>query len=240
MKRKAVTGSEKAKLPTMKAVGKVDPKERIEITILVRPRPSGESAVAHTEGILEMGAQLPEDRQYLSREEFAAQRGADPADLAKIDEFAHEHGLTVVETSIPKRTVKISGTLADLTAAFKPNLKKYKMGGKEIRGRTGSISVPDELADIVVGVFGFDNRPAARPHYRRLDEKGSGKNRPRSVAKKKAGAATPRNAADGSFSPPEIAKLYNFPSGLDGSGQCIALIELNDFNSSGKITGTGF
>src|SRR5262249_60847334 len=84
----------------------------------------------------------------------------------------------------------------------------------------------------------------ARPHCRRLDEKGSGKNRPRSAAKKnagaKAGAAAPRNAADGSFSPPEVAKLYNFPAGLDGSGQCIALIELNDFDSRGRITGAGF
>jgi len=243
-KREAVTGSEKAKLPTMKAIGKVDPKERIEITVLMRPRPSSESAAAHAESVMELGAQPPEERQYMSREEFAAQRGADPADIAKVDEFAHEHHLTVVETSIPKRVIKLSGTIADLTAAFKPNLKKYKLGGREIRGRTGSISVPDELADIVVGVFGFDNRPAAKPHNRRLDKKGSGKNHPRSVAKKKAGAkvgaATPRNAADGSFSPPEVARLYNFPAGLDGSGQCIALIELNDFDSKGRITGTGF
>src|SRR5262245_24325299 len=242
-KRKALTGSEKAKLPTMKAIGKVDPKERIEITVMARPRPSSESADAHIEGVMELGAQLPEDRQYLSREEFAAQRGADPADLAKIDEFAHEHSLTVVETSIPKRTIKLSGTIADLTAAFKPNLKKYKLGGKEIRGRTGSLTVPDDLADIVVGVFGFDNRPAAKPHYRRLDEKGSGKNPPRSAARKKAvakaGAANPRNADDGSFSPPDVARLYNFPAGLDGSGQCIALIELNDFDSKGRITVAG-
>src|SRR5262249_62007078 len=100
------------------------------------------------------------------------------------------------------------------------------------------------LADTVARAFGFDNRPAPGPHYRRWYEKGSGKNRARSVAKKKArakaGAAAPRNAADGSFSPPEVAKLYNFPAGLDGSGQCIALIELNDFDSRGRITGAGF
>src|SRR5215471_3190158 len=206
-KRETVTGSEKTKLPSMKAIGKVDPKERIEITVLVRPRPSSESAAIHTEGVMEMASRLPEERQYMSREEFAAQRGADPADMAKIDEFAHDHNLTVVDASIPKRAIKLSGTLADLTTAFKANLKKYKLGGKEIRGRTGSLSVPDELADIVVGVFGFDNRPAAKPHYRRLDEKGSGKNRPRSAAMKKAGAkagaAMPRNASDGSFSPPD-------------------------------------
>src|SRR5262245_16604281 len=160
-KREDVTGSEKAKLPTMKAIGKVDPKERIEITVLVRPRPSSEGAAAHTEGVMELGAQLPEERQYMSREEFAAQRGADPADITKIDEFAHEHNLTVVETSIPKRSIKLSGTIADLTNAFKPNLKKYKLGSREIRGRSGSICVREELEDIVVGVVAFDTRTVA-------------------------------------------------------------------------------
>ena len=34
------------------------------------------------------------------------------------------------------------------------------------------------------------------------------------------------HAAGGSFSPPELAKLYKFPAGADGTGQCIAIIEL--------------
>ena len=39
---------------------------------------------------------------------------------------------------------------------------------------------------------------------------------------------------------PDLAKLYGFPAGLDGRGQCIALIELNDTDSSGNPTGTGY
>ena len=30
----------------------------------------------------------------------------------------------------------------------------------------------------------------------------------------------------GTFYPTQIAKLYNFPSSVDGSGQCIGIIEL--------------
>jgi kumamolisin len=36
-----------------------------------------------------------------------------------------------------------------------------------------------------------------------------------------------------------VAKLYNFPLGLDGTGQCIALIELNTRNAQNKM-GTGY
>ena len=233
-KRKAVSGSAKTALPGAKVVGDADPKEHIEVTVVVRPRPSSGSPEAHGQHAMEMGARLPEQRTYLSREEFAAQRGADPEDLAKIDAFAHAHNLTVVQTSIPQRSVRLSGTVADMSAAFGSSLKQYKLGKRVFRGRTGTVSVPSEIADIVVGVFGLDNRPAARPHVRFRD---AGR---KAGAGKKGKAVSPRNAADGSFTPPQVGKLYNFPAGLDGKGQCIALIELNDFDSKGRITGTGF
>ena len=107
------------------------------------------------------------------------------------------------------------------------------------------MSVPADLADIVVGVFGLDDRPVARPHLRYLEAMRKGPRAGAGAGKKskpsaKATKLTPKNAADGSFTPPQVAKLYNFPAGLDGKGQCIALIELNDFDSKGRITGTGF
>jgi len=242
-KRKNVPGSEKRALPTAKVVGAVDPNERIEVTVYLRPKSSAAAgpASARAKKTMDLGSKLPSERQYVSREDFAAERGADPADLAKIDAFAHEHNLTVVQSTAARRIVILSGTIADLTAAFKPNLKNYKLGGRVFRGRTGPVSVPPELANVIVGVFGLDNRPAVTPHHRRRDEI---KPKARSAGKANAGKAksklTPKNAADGSFTPPEVAKLYNFPAGLDGTGQCIAIIELNDQDKKGNITGTGF
>ncbi len=52
--------------------------------------------------------------------------------------------------------------------------------------------------------------------------------------------AAPHNAPDGSFTAPQVARLYNFPAGRDGTGQCVAIVELNDFDQQGNITGTGF
>jgi kumamolisin len=258
--RKVVAGSERVALPQAKAAGAIDPEERIQITVLVRPRSDSGAVRARARDMLEMSSQLPEDRQYMSREEFAQQHGADPDDLAKIDAFAHDHDLTVVQVSIPRRTVKLEGTIAALTSAFKPNLQNAKIGNRVFRVRTGELSVPSDISDIVVGVFGFDNRPAARPHYRSYDDMApQSKLKPQAKAagakaasSKKAGAkagkkkvggegkATPKNAPDGSLTPPQVARLYNFPAGLTGKGQCIALIELNDFDNQGRITGTGF
>ena len=239
--RKSVPGSEKRAVPNAKLIGEVDQDQRIEITVMVRARSLGGGARALSKSrdeVMSMGSRLPEKRRYLSREEFAMRRGADPDDLAKVEDFALAHKLTVVHASADSRSMRLSGSLGDLMAAFKPRLKQYKSGNRVFRGRTGPISVPHELADIVVGVFGFDDRPVAKPHCRFLDDIVPGQGRTKSASK--PGKMAPRAAAAGSFTPRQVARLYGFPARLDGSGQCIAIIELNDFDRHNKVTGTGF
>src|ERR1022692_2458331 len=124
--------------------------------------------------------------------------------------FASEHNLTVKEKSPARRTVILSGTVAAMDQAFGVQLKQYEHPSGNYRGRTGAIQLPADLQDIVEGVFGLDNRPQAKPHFRR-----------------RCGFAGARAAAVNlSYTPPQIATLYNFPTGVDGSGECIALIEL--------------
>ena len=70
----------------------------------------------------------------------------------------------------------------------------------------------------MLGVFGIDNLPVAQPRYQ-------------------IGAVVDEqtvNAADASYTAPQVAAAYDFPSGVDGSGQCIALIELG---GGGRVSG---
>ena len=252
-KRVVLPDSARSKLPEAKPVADIDPQQRIEISILVRPRPASRDAAARADEAQAMSAAPPEQRTYLTREAFAEERGADPADFARLEAFAHEHELTVTQSSIPQRLIKMSGTLQALARAFGAKLKQYRIGRLAFRGRTGTLSVPAELADIVVGIYGFDTRPVARPHYRVLGaasgssvaEKGSARSKSvakSSAAKKKPSPRTGPRAAPSPLKPftaLEVAKLYNFPTGLDGSGQCIALIELNTPNARNQM-GTGY
>src|SRR5690348_13111528 len=112
--RKPVPGSEKQAPPKAKAAGKVDPGEHIEISVLLRPRTDTRGAIeARNFTSSDLGS-----RQYASREAMAAERGAAPDDIAKVEDFAREHHLTVVDVSIPRRTIKLSGSIADLEEAF--------------------------------------------------------------------------------------------------------------------------
>ena len=204
--RTIVRGSERAPQPDAWASRPSPPDEQLEVTVRIRPK-TAPDALAPT-----AFADLPpQDRTYLSRDELDAQLGAAPQDMDAVMQFARASGLTVVRADMAQRSVVVAGPAAAFEAAFGTVLHQYESTAGRYRGRTGPLTVPAPLSDIVEGVFGLDNRPQARPHFR--------------VRGPSAGAIAARSAT-GSFTPPALAKLYNFPTGTDGTGQCIAIIEL--------------
>jgi len=204
--RVAIHGSERAPVPGARAVGAVPDNERFEVTVRLRPKkPLDPSADNHVNADV-----LPKDRRYLSRQEFASQHGADPEDMNKVTAFAQSHGLVVVEASPARRSIVLSGTAAAFSAAFGVKLEQYEHDQGTFRGRSGELTIPADLDGVIEGVFGLDDRPQARPHFQC---------RPSTFAK-------PMAAGTGTFTPPQLAKIYDFPTGLDGTGECIAIIEL--------------
>jgi kumamolisin len=217
------------KLPKgCKVVGAADPKQQIEISVRIRSR---RAAPLDDDAIMAEAAKPASQREYMSRQEFAIEEGADPADVAKIDDFAHAHGLNVKTVHLDSRTIKITGTVEALSAAFGVKLNKVKHDGGTYRMRKGSVKIPQELEGIIVGVHGLDNRPVATPHFLLRPARRRG-----TLAANAAASA----AAQEGFAVAELAKLYNFPTGLTGAGQCIAIIELNDIDLKGKVTGAGY
>src|SRR5580658_2301328 len=196
-------GSEREPVKGARAVGKADPTERLEVTMLLRHRAN--DALQEQIKALHKGGQRPAS---LKREDFAEKFGADPADIEAVKKFAKAQGLTVVQESASRRTVILAGTVAQFNHAFGVDLERFEHEGGSYRGRIGAVHLPDELDGKVEGVFGLDDRQQARPHFRsRLQ----GNVRWR--------------ATSNSFTPPQVASLYNFPAGT-GKGECIGIIEL--------------
>jgi kumamolisin len=129
----------------------LDPNERIEVSVMVRPR----RPLEELEARLNQPAAEP-----LSREDYAASFAAEPADVAKVEAFARQHSLKVVESSAARRTVRLAGTAADISSAF--GVQFFQDG--QFRGYTGEVQIPTELQGIVEGVFGLDSHPVARHH----------------------------------------------------------------------------
>jgi kumamolisin len=215
-KRLPLAGSERAPMDGAQEIGPANPSETVDVTIRLRSRAGKKpivSADTYTKPI--------EQRTILSRKEFEKRHGADPESIARVETFARQHKLTVKEKSPARRTVILSGNVTAVNEAFGVELKEYDHPTGKYRGRTGSIHLPAELHDVVEGVFGLDNRPQAKPHFRR--RRGLGGARADSV--------------NLSYTPTQVAALYDFPTGVDGSGECIALIELGGgYNTSDLST----
>lgn len=202
--RTVLAGSSPALLHEPKSLGPVPADERIEVTVRVRRKaPLAASPLA-----VKAGGSF-QARHYLTREEYAAIHGAAEADLARVAEFARQFGLVVLDTSAARRSVFLSGTAQQLAAAFGTSLDQVELDSGVSRRRTSPIALPTELIDIVEGVFGIGDTPTAIPHFQQRTE---------SIIR--------AGATGAAFTAPDLAKLYNFPAGLDGTGQCIGIIEL--------------
>ena len=161
--------------------------------------------------------------------------GATQKDVDLVYDFLAANHISLVEGSAREETlhtrlVQVGATLQDYRAAgIDPGkLQWVKQAGISHRARSGSLRIPTQLHDVLLSWTGFDTQPTAVAHSRFF----------RSTKRFGARAAVKNS----SFSVPKLAKLYGFPtSALTGKGQCIAIIELNDFDSAmHKPTGTGY
>jgi kumamolisin len=193
----ALEGSERHAVPGARKVAPSDPAERFEVAVLVRRQAREQLASRVTD--LCAGKSAP----HLSRAEFARLHGAAQTDIAAVRRFAASHELAVVQEHAARRTVILSGTVAQFSSAFNVELDQYEHGEGSYRGRVGVIEVPADLENVIEAVLGLDNRPQAKPHFR----------------------IRPAASTAASFTPLQVAALYGFPPGT-GEGECVGLIEL--------------
>jgi kumamolisin len=198
-KKVSLKGSERVLLPGARAIGPTDPHQLMEISVILKHRQP--LSTAKTSG------------KFMSHSEFASQYGADPAHIDRMRQFAKENNLQMLERGdeILRRTVTLAGTAAAMEKAFGVELTEYEHPDGSYRGRIGAIQIPEECASFIQGVFGLDDRTAARPHIRFRTQSGAFGSR----------------VSDTSYYPRDVAKLYNFPLEVNGADQVIGLIELN-------------
>lgn len=120
---------------------------------------------------------------------------------------------------MPRRTVKLKGRAADLISAFDVKLGRFEHSGHQYRGRTGAIYLPADLAPHIEVVLGLDDRPQATPQFRV---------RPRA------------SASNISYTPRQVAELYQFPLDADGTGQTVGILELGGGYKTADFAGLFF
>lgn len=206
-------GSERSAAPDAELVGPAPASDPVHVTVVLRRRPDGPAVPdpAH------YAATPPAQRRRLSETEFAARYGAAEDDIARVRDFANRNDLEVTDVNPARRTVELAGTVEQVSRAFAVALNHYRRpvppdrrrdeADTEVyRGREGFIYVPAALVEIVVGVFGLDNRSVSH-----------------------------RNAGDPPNTNPvpltQITQLYDFPAN-QATGQTIAIFSEGGYLAS--------
>ncbi|MBV8138879.1 MAG: S8/S53 family peptidase [Deltaproteobacteria bacterium] len=179
----------------------VNPSEHIEVTLDLRgPKLPGADT-------------LP--KKAMTRDQFAAKYGADKRDADRIAKVLKNFGLKIEQTSLLTRSMRVSGSAADMERAFKPNLGIYRDPEQgEFRGREGALQIPAQLDGMLKGVHGLDDRRVAR----------------RRAARKRAKSPAGRTA----LSCAELENRYNFPPGT-AAGQQIGIAEFGGTYFEGDL-----
>lgn len=154
----------------------------------------------------------------MTRTDYDARHAAAPEAMQAVEAYAKTCGFTVdaAASSRVRRTVVLHGTAQAAQNAFGVQLQYCDYEGQRWHTYDGELTLPADLAPYAIAVLGLDTRPIAEPHFRVLN---------------------PALAAQAqSFSPPQIAQLYSFPAGVDGTGQTIGIIELGGGFQPADIT----
>lgn len=130
MAKVTLKGSERTSMPGTQTLAPADPTERFEVSVIVR-RHARQALKARVSKLETAHRSIG----FLSRADFSKKHGADAADFAAVRQFADAHGLTVVQEHAARRTVVLSGTVQQFSAAFEVQLHQMTDALGTYRGR---------------------------------------------------------------------------------------------------------
>ena len=153
--------------------------------------------------------------QWLQPDDFLAQYGPRPADIAAVASALAARGLTIVSTDA--HGVHVSGTAAVVAQALATPIQKVTKG-KQVRFKARGVpQLPSELGTIEMHVVGLDGVPARRPHSRVL----ASAKTPAAVGDSRYGDAV------GPYWYDDLKQAYDYPAysaNTDGSGVSVAVL----------------
>ncbi len=154
---------------------------------------------------------------YLTPQQFKDAFGPTQATVNRVVAYLQGQGLHVLSVAPNNVLVNASGSVAMVERAFGVTLNDYSLHGRVAYAPATDPSIPDTLSDAIVNIEGLDN--LASYHHN-------------SIATQSRHAAAPANG----YTPAELRTAYDVNTLMNnsgtGSGQTVALFELDGYNPS--------
>lgn len=206
-------------------LGLVDGRQQLDrMVLLLKRSPQQEQAL---EALLnrQQTRGSADYHRWLTSETFGQEFGPALEDVAGVIAWLQQQGFHVDSTAKSGMWIEFSGTVGNVNAAFTTGMHQYILDGENHIANASDLTIPAALASIVQGVslHDFFSRPTLA---RRQGFTG-----PQITA--------PWNGAHAVI-PGDLAKIYDlnplYQSGLDGTGQTIAVVGEADITPSDIAT----
>lgn len=192
---------------------RVAPQSHLSISLALRVRDQAELD-RFTRALYD--PRSPQYHHFLTPQQFAARFAPSASDRGVIGAWLRSRGLHVTGITRNGLMINASGTVGRVERAFATPLARYSVRRCRFFANTRPVQVPSALTSRVAGVLGLNDV---------LKEQPLG---PRPLSR-------PRDNSFTGYSPSDLVSAYDL-SGLrghvDGSGQTIALVELDDYDQA--------
>ncbi|HZC07935.1 MAG TPA: S53 family peptidase [Ktedonobacterales bacterium] len=200
-------------------LGPTDPTRTLSLAFPLRMRSS--AALASLLAAIE-DPHSPQYHHYLTPAQYAEAFGPTNAERAAALAAIRALGLSVTATSDTSELAQASGTVRLIEADFGVTLYDYRAhDGSLYVAPDGAPRLPSALAAVVSGVIGLDTRPAIERRSPAL-------------------SLAPQQVGGGGLDPSALRAAYDVSpltqQGLDGSGETIAVAEIDRFRQSDVST----
>src|SRR5712692_1962119 len=151
--RAALKGSKPSWANQSNYVSAADPKGGIGFRVYLGwTNPAGAEALARAVS----DPRSSSYRQYLTPAQFRQQFAPTASQVAQVQNWLTNQGLSLVYTPANNHYVSAQGTVAQAQAAFGASFGVYKAKGLTLRSPSADVSIPSSLAGVVNAVIGLD------------------------------------------------------------------------------------
>jgi len=207
--------------PKASLVGDVQGADNIAVTVLAKTKGS--------EFLMDRYIQrIANGAKPLTDAEIEAKFGTDPVAAEAVHKFAADHNLSITDQTKASGRFVLEGSAEQMQKAFGTTLQQFQgENGELFRGRSGTLSVPTEVAPHIRGVLGLDNRPQFHTNYVKLSDlppelggtMGDGLVASEAAPKPQASGARPVDTQ-------EVMKAYGADPKFDGKGMTTGFLSL--------------
>lgn len=178
--------------------------------------------------------------QFITPAQFAASYGASANEIARVQAFLKQHGITTATVLPNHLAIDATGTIGQFSAAFQTSVHDYQAAnGQRFHRPSSQPLIPAAIADTLLSASGLNNEAKLHTNIAHSNSFGSMKLPAKISAAASKGNGT-ASGDPGSYTVGDVANFYNinplYKAGVNGNGSTVGIVTLANFLPSDAYT----